>query len=39
MAQPTITFVCLHGAAKSIVAAAYFNKLSVQTSKEIHAVA
>jgi hypothetical protein len=26
--NPTIVFVCEHGAAKSVIAAAYFNKLA-----------
>ena len=40
MTQPqTIVFVCEHGAAKSIIAAAYFNKLAVETGLELRAVA
>ena len=34
-----IVFVCEHGAAKSIVAAAYFNKLASETGLEIQAIA
>ena len=29
-APPTIVFVCAHGAAKSVIAAAYFNKLAAE---------
>src|SRR5438876_11858849 len=29
-ASPTIVFVCEHGAAKSIIATAYFNKLAAE---------
>src|SRR6478672_4769209 len=34
-----IIFVCEHGAAKSIIAAAYFNQLAKQTGVELKAVA
>ena len=36
---PTIIFVCEHGAAKSILAAAYFNKLADDAGLELRAVA
>ena len=40
MTQPrTIVFVCEHGAAKSVIAAASFNKLSLETGLEIQAIA
>ena len=40
MAQdPTIVFVCEHGAAKSIIAAAYFNKLASERHLVARAVA
>ena len=29
-APPTIVFVCAHGAAKSVIATAYFNKLAAE---------
>ncbi|HET9590295.1 MAG TPA: chromate efflux transporter [Anaerolineales bacterium] len=35
----TIVFVCEHGAAKSIVAAAYFNRLAAETGLQLRAVA
>ncbi|MBI3160921.1 MAG: hypothetical protein HYZ23_00345 [Chloroflexi bacterium] len=35
----TIVFVCEHGAAKSILAAAYFNKFARERSLDIHAIA
>ena len=35
----TIIFVCEHGAAKSVVAAAHFNKLAKQNNIAIHAIA
>ena len=35
----TILFVCEHGAAKSVIAAAYFNKLAVESNSTIRAVA
>jgi arsenate reductase len=37
--QPTIVFVCEHGAAKSVIAAAYFNKLAEERHLPFHAVA
>jgi arsenate reductase len=40
MTQPqTIVFVCEHGAARSILAAAYFNKLAAKTGLKFQAVA
>lgn len=35
----TIVFICEHGAAKSIVAAAYFNQLAAQAGLDLWAVA
>lgn len=35
----TIVFVCEHGAAKSVIAAAYFNKLAAERHLNAHAVA
>jgi len=29
-AQPTVVFVCEHGAAKSVIATAYFNKVAAE---------
>jgi len=37
--NPTIIFVCEHGAAKSVIAATYFNKLASEQHLNIHAVA
>jgi protein-tyrosine-phosphatase len=37
--NPLIVFVCEHGAAKSVLAAAYFNRLAAQASLSLHAVA
>ena len=37
--HPHIVFVCEHGAAKSIIAAAYFNKLAAETSLQLRASA
>ncbi len=37
--NPTIIFVCEHGAAKSIIAAAYFNKLANETYPGLHVIA
>lgn len=37
--NPVIIFVCEHGAAKSIIAAAYFNKLSSENDLQRQAVA
>ena len=40
MTKPrTIVFVCEHGAAKSVIAAAYFNKLAGETGLELRAIA
>lgn len=36
---PTIIFVCEHGAAKSIIAAAYFNKLASEIKLDTRAIA
>lgn len=35
----TIVFVCEHGAAKSVIAAAYFNKLAAERHLNFHAIA
>ena len=37
--NPTIVFVCEHGAAKSIIAAAYFNKLAQEANLDVRAIA
>jgi len=37
--NPVIIFVCEHGAAKSIVAAAYFNKLASDLGLDLRAIA
>jgi protein-tyrosine-phosphatase len=37
--DPTIIFVCEHGAAKSIIAAAYFNKLARENNVGLNAIA
>ena len=37
--KPTILFVCEHGAAKSIIAAAYFNKLANEKGLNLQAIA
>lgn len=37
--EGTVVFVCEHGAAKSVVAAAYFNKLAVERGLRVRAVA
>ena len=37
--NPTIVFVCEHGAAKSIIAAAYFNKLAEEKNSDVRAIA
>ena len=34
-----IVFVCEHGAAKSVIAAAYFNKLAEETNSDLRAIA
>ena len=39
MDKNTITFVCEHGAAKSIVASAYFNKLAAEDGLRIRSIA
>ncbi len=36
---PTILFVCEHGAAKSVIAAAYFNKLASEINLNVRAIA
>jgi len=36
---PTILFVCEHGAAKSVIAAAYFNKLAKETNLGLRTIA
>src|SRR5262249_3603369 len=35
----TVVFVCEHGAAKSVVAAAYFNRLAQERGLALHAIA
>lgn len=35
----TILFICEHGAAKSVIAAAYFNKLSIEKKLNLRAIA
>ena len=35
----TVVFVCEHGAAKSVLSAAYFNKLAKQQHLNVHAIA
>ena len=37
--QPVIVFVCEHGAAKSILAAAHFNRLASEMGSELRAIA
>jgi arsenate reductase (thioredoxin) len=37
--DPIIIFVCEHGAAKSIIAAAYFNKFAREKNLRFHAIA
>ena len=37
--NPVIIFVCEHGAAKSVIAAAYFNKLATEAGLELKAIA
>lgn len=39
MPDESVIFVCEHGAAKSVVAAAYFNLLAKELSLDIHAMA
>jgi arsenate reductase (thioredoxin) len=36
---PVIVFVCEHGAAKSIIAATYFNRLAREKNLSLHAIA
>src|SRR5215469_4641202 len=36
---PTVVFICEHGAAKSVIAAAYFNKLAAERHLNFHAIA
>lgn len=35
VANPRIVFVCEHGAAKSVIAAAYFNKLAAERARAL----
>lgn len=37
--KPTVLFVCEHGSAKSIIAAAYFNKLANEKGLNLQAIA
>ena len=37
--DPIVVFVCEHGAAKSVIAAAYFNKLAGETGLRVRAIA
>lgn len=37
--HPNIIFVCEHGAAKSVIAAAYFNKLASERNLNVRAIA
>lgn len=37
--NPVIIFVCEHGAAKSVIAAAYFNKLAEERNSVVRAIA
>jgi protein-tyrosine-phosphatase len=37
--DPVIIFVCEHGAAKSVIAAAYFNKLAKEKNSDVRAIA
>ena len=37
--NPTIVFVCEHGAAKSVIAAAYFNKMASEIKLDTRAIA
>lgn len=37
--DPVIVFVCEHGAAKSVIAAAYFNKCAREANFRLHAIA
>ena len=36
--EPTVVFVCEHGAAKSVIAAAYFNKLAAERNLPFRAI-
>ena len=36
---PTVVFICEHGAAKSVIAAAWFNKLASERHLPFHAIA
>lgn len=38
MAEPTVLFVCLHGAAKSVIAASYFQRLAAERGVKVRAV-
>jgi protein-tyrosine-phosphatase len=35
---PTVVFVCEHGAAKSVIATAYFNKMAAERGLRAHAI-
>lgn len=37
--HPTVLFVCEHGAAKSVLAAAHFNRLAAQLGLQVRAIA
>ena len=37
-AEPTVVFVCEHGAAKSVIATAYFNKIAAERGLRARAV-
>lgn len=37
--SPTVVFICEHGAARSVIAAAYFNKLASERHLNFHAIA
>src|SRR5437867_11915563 len=37
-AEPTVVFVCEHGAAKSVIATAYFNKIAAERGLHARAV-
>lgn len=39
MEENLIIFICEHGAAKSVIAAAYFNKLARETNSDVRAIA
>src|SRR6184192_3905741 len=38
-AVPVVVFVCEHGAAKSVVAAAHFNRLAISRGLDVRAIA